>query len=96
MTKKEKLHLNALADFGCIVCRNLGYGFTPAEIHHIRHGVGMGQRNGHKNAIPLCHKHHRTGGYGVAFHAGPKEFGMRYGDELELLAQVNELLKVSK
>lgn len=94
-TKAEKAHLNALADIGCIVCLNLGYGFTPAEIHHIRHGVGMGQRNSHKNAIPLCHTHHRTGGHGVAFHAGKKAFESSYGTEVELLAQLIELLKVA-
>lgn len=94
-TKAEKAHLNALADLGCIVCRNLDYGYTQPEIHHIRHGVGMGQRNSHKNAIPLCHKHHRTGGHGVAFHAGKQAFESRYGTEIELLAQVNGLLKVA-
>lgn len=94
-TKAEKAHLNALADIGCIVCLNLGYGKTPAEIHHIRHGVGIGQRNSHKNAIPLCHKHHRTGGYGIALHSGQKAFEAKYGTEVELLAQVNELLKVA-
>lgn len=93
-TKAEKEHLNALAELGCIVCLNLGYGKSPAEIHHIRHGVGMGQRNNHKNAIPLCHKHHRTGGYGVALHAGQKAFEDNYGTESELLECVNKLLNI--
>jgi len=93
-TKAEKAHLNALADLGCIVCRNMGYGFTTPEIHHIRTGVGMGQRNSHKNAIPLCHAHHRTGGHGVAYHAGRIAFEANYGREVDLLAQVNELLEI--
>lgn len=93
-TKAEKAHLNALSELGCIVCINLGYGKTPAEIHHLRDGVGVGQRNSHKNAIPLCHSHHRTGGYGVAFHAGKAEFEKRYGTERELLAKVNQLIEV--
>lgn len=93
-TKAEKAHLNALAELGCIVCINLGYGKTPSEIHHLRDGVGGGQRNSHKNAIPLCHAHHRTGGYGVAFHAGKAEFENRYGTERELLAKVNQMIEV--
>lgn len=94
-TKAEVAHLTALANLGCIVCINLSYGFTPPEIHHLRDGVGMSQRSTHFKAIPLCHRHHRTGGYGVAFHAGKKEFEKNFGTERELLAQVNELLKES-
>jgi hypothetical protein len=93
MTKAEKAHLNRVAELGCIVCRNLGHGITPAEVHHLRYGVGAGQRNNHYNTIPLCHIHHRTGGYGVAFHAGKIAFELRYGTERELWFQVNELLK---
>lgn len=91
-TAAERKHLSALATMGCIVCRNLGYGITPAEIHHLRNGVGMGQRNAHKNAIPLCHAHHRTGGHGVAIHAGQKAFEQNFGTELELLEKVRGML----
>jgi len=52
----------------------------------------MGQRALHSQSIPLCHVHHRTGGYGVAIHAGQKEWEKRYGTELELLAQVKRLI----
>lgn len=91
-TKAEKQHLNKIADLGCIVCRNSGYGKSPAEIHHIRNGQGMSQRASNYEAIPLCHIHHRTGGYGVAFHAGKKAFESKYGTERELLSQVGGLI----
>jgi hypothetical protein len=67
---------------GCIVCGGMGYLGTPAEVHHLRAGVGMGQRG--TRAIPLCPRHHRTGGYGVALHAGQREWESRYGSEVTL------------
>jgi len=89
---KDRQHLARVAALGCQVCRNLGFPDSPCEIHHIRSGQGMGQRAKHDRAIGLCHLHHRTGGYGVALHAGQKEWERLYGTELELLEQVNQLL----
>lgn len=86
-TKAEQLHLDRVAALGCIVCRNLNYGETPAEIHHIRATSGAGQRADHHCVIPLCHRHHRTGGYGVAIHAGQRTWEEKYGTEEELLEQ---------
>ncbi|MGU7801363.1 Ref family recombination enhancement nuclease, partial [Escherichia coli] len=34
MTKDDKRWLEDVASLGCVVCRNLGYGATPAEVHH--------------------------------------------------------------
>ncbi|MGW8664708.1 Ref family recombination enhancement nuclease [Serratia ureilytica] len=87
-TKDEKQWLSDVADLGCVVCRNLGYGPSPAEIHHIRTGQGTAQRATHKQTLPLCPTHHRTGGHGVAVHAGRKTWEKNYGSELELLEQV--------
>lgn len=93
MTKDEKRHLNRVAGLGCIVCRNIGYGKTPAEIHHIRSGQGMAQRADHCETIPLCPHHHRLGGYGEAVHAGRRRWEKNYGTERELLAQVLRILE---
>ncbi len=93
MTKAECQYLSRVADLGCIVCNQLGFSDTPAEIHHIRAGQGAGQRAKHiGGTLPLCPPHHRTGGYGVALHAGQKEFEKRYGTELILLDIVNRRL----
>ena len=92
MNKSEKDHLSNVASIGCIVCLNQGNEGTPAEIHHIRHGNGMSQRASNYEAIPLCHIHHRTGGYGMAIHAGRKEFERLYGTEIELLEQIRGLI----
>ena len=36
MTKDEKKHYGKVASLGCSLCRYLGYGETPPELHHIR------------------------------------------------------------
>lgn len=87
-TKAETLHLDRVVGLGCIVCANLGHPDTPAGIHHIRTGQGMGQRSSHYETLPLCAAHHQTGGYGIAYHAGPESWENNYGTELELLEQV--------
>jgi len=92
-TKIEKEHMNAVAEIGCIVCRQNGFYGTPSEIHHIRQGAGMGQRSTNFQVIPLCPIHHRAGGHGeVGFHQSPKEFAERYGTEQMFLDRVNEIL----
>lgn len=93
MTKEERDHYGRIADCGCIACHVLGYGYSPCEIHHIRHGAGAGRKNHWSKAIGLCPLHHRLGGAGVAIHAGAESFGRTIGmGELELLEKQTELL----
>ena len=92
MTKAERAHLSRLADLGCVLCLRLGYGATPAEIHHIRDGQGMSQRASHFEAVPLCYPHHRgpNGFHGL----GKRAFVRRYGvDETMLLQEAMQLLQ---
>ena len=84
--KAEREHMGKVADLGCLICA------MPASVHHITTGVGMGQRASHYDTIPLCPTHHQHGGYGVAIHAGKKEWESLYGTELELLDQVKRSL----
>ena len=83
--KKDPAHLARVASLPCCVC-----GVSPVEVHHIRSGMGMGQRAGDDETIPLCPWHHRTGP--VAFHAGPRVFQAAFGSERELLARTMERL----
>lgn len=85
--KQERLYLARVADLGCVVCRNMSNGPTPAVVHHIRAVAGMSQRAPHYLTIPLCPDHHTDGGAGVAIHADQKHFERIYGSEFELLAQ---------
>jgi hypothetical protein len=86
-TKAEREHMGVVAGLYCVVCRNLRLGESPAEVHHVRYLAGGGQRSGNLDTIPLCPLHHRLGGWGIAYHAGPEEFERRYGTEADLLAQ---------
>jgi hypothetical protein len=75
------------------VCIREGWGYSPPHIHHIRHGVGLSQRSHWSLAIPLCPNHHQNGGYGIALHAGQKEFERKFGSEVELLQETIKLMK---
>ena len=74
-----------VAALGCVVCRNAGFGESPAELHHIREGQGGAQRASNWLVIPLCPSHHRQGADSI--HGDRRGFIARYGDELDLLAQ---------
>lgn len=94
MTKpSDKKHLGRVAQLGCVVCRNLGLGPTPAEVHHL---LKNGKRRGHRKTIPLCTLHHRSGVKDeshVSRHPWRKEFESRYGTEEQLLAQTEAELR---
>lgn len=77
----EKRHMGRVAELGCILCRLLGLGQTPAQVHHI------GDRSVRSSwlTVPLCFEHHQgaTGFHGL----GEREFNRRYKtSELHLLA----------
>ena len=87
-TRNEKKHMNKVAELGCIACTGMGFPDSPAELHHISNGM-MSKRASHFEVIPLCHFHHRTGGYGNALHAGIKVWEIAFGTEADLLKQVH-------
>jgi hypothetical protein len=93
-SKSDKQYFQDLVEIGCIVCKVHFGVYSVPEIHHIRTGQGAGQRANHKRTLPLCPAHHRTGGFGVAIHAGQKTWEGKYGTELELLDQVTTEVKV--
>lgn len=92
MTKAEKEHLERVAALGCIICH------APAEIHHLRRNpvtgehLGMGQRASNFHVIPLCPRCHRTGGEGIAYHAGPRTWEANHGTEVALWRLVQTLI----
>ena len=90
-TKAERDHMGAVAALGCIVCRNLGFGASPAEVHHIGNGT-LDKKASNYETIALCPSHHRNGGHGVAVHAGRKAFEANFGTERELLEQTRREL----
>lgn len=90
-TAAQQRHKDRIAELGCILCRKLGYGETPACLHHVREGQGMSQRASDMLVIGLCPEHHQgaTGLHGL----GTREFERRYKTtELDLLADALELI----
>jgi hypothetical protein len=80
----ERKHLQDVASLGCVICK------SPCQVHHLRTGMGMGQRNSHYMTIGLCHYHH-MGAEGI-HHLGKRAWEAKYGTELELLEKVREEL----
>ena len=92
MNKTEKGWMAAVADLGCIVCKNEGYGFVPCCVHHLLSG---GRRIGHLKTIGLCPSHHASGVKTAEFcsrHPWAREFEKRYGTEENLLKQTQGLI----
>ena len=83
-TKSERDYMSRVADLGCICCGK------PAELHHPRSGMGMGQRASHFDVIPLCPTHHRHGK--VSIHLGKTQFERTFGTEKVLLKKVKKAL----
>lgn len=87
-SKSEREYFSGLADLGCILCRRLGYGESPAQIHHIRR---YGGKRDNAPVIPLCPEHH-TGNTGV-HGLGAKAFEKTYNlTQMELWKESEKLL----
>jgi hypothetical protein len=57
-------YLNRVSSIGCILCKHLGLGETPAEIHHVE---SVRDELSDFAVVPLCTEHHRgqTGVHGL-------------------------------
>ena len=95
MTKAEREENERIVALGCWVCRKFLGVYTVPEIHHHRK-LATSKKRKNSPGIGLCHTHHRTGGYGVALHAGEKEFEKNFGSVMGMLEEVNELLGIEK
>lgn len=92
MSAAGRRHMGRVAGLGCILCRRLGWGATPAAVHHIREEQGMATRASDFLVIPLCHEHHQ-GGTGI-HGLGTRRFERMYKvSELDLLAETLEALE---
>ena len=87
-TKAERRHYANVANLGCSLCRYLGYGESPPELHHIRRA---GKRT-NAPVIPLCPEHHRgnTGIHGMGRKAFEREYKVTEEQLLELTEKLIE------
>lgn len=81
-------HLERVAELGCILCKHLGRGYSPAQVHHL---FDPSQRSDWLVA-PLCPACHQgpNGFHGLG---GERPFRARYKlGEVELLGMTIEAL----
>lgn len=92
MTKAERTYLDRAASLGCALCRFLGLGETPPEIHHERTGTGAALKASNYRVVPLCPNHHRSSN--EALHVmGRKAWERHFGvTESQLVEQTRSAL----
>jgi hypothetical protein len=85
--------MGRVAAIGCILCRHMGLGESPAEVHHLEEETGAAQRQDDFLVIPLCPRHHKVE-YPESVHALKKDgIYRRYKvSELDLLAMTLRLV----
>jgi len=90
-TRTEKLYWSRLVGVvGCIACRIDGTPTNHCSIHHID---GRTKPGAHLNVLPLCARHHQTGGTEApSIHPWKRRFESKYGTQAELQARCNEIL----
>lgn len=65
-------HMERVASLGCCVCRRIGHGYVPAQVHHVAEGSGLRSQ---WSVVPLCEPHHDPHRTGSGFHGmGTKKF----------------------
>lgn len=101
--KAREHRFRRLKEMGCIACWKEGIPDVPPEIHHLNLGGRAGQkRRGDEFTVPLCQWHHQgkrddldrqPPGPSLKLHS--REFRERYGKDDELLAKVNDLIRMT-
>lgn len=81
--------MGRVAEIGCVICRELGHGYAPAEVHHVAEGSGL--RSDYAVA-GLCAEHHRGGSglHGMGTRAFCALYRIPGEAEWGLLALVNK------
>ncbi len=85
MRKTESAYMGRVAELPCAIC-----GDMPAEVHHLREGMGMSQRASNFLTIPACPECHR-GRRGL--HGDKSLLRARKLTEMDLLASTIEALQ---
>ncbi len=93
MTKSDYLRFAKLVELGCIACLKSHSGYRAPDIHHI---ISGGRRMGNEFTLPLCPEHHRVPSTGTvvgpSLADGSKVFAAKFGTQMQLLREVNELI----
>lgn len=90
-TKADKQYWDRLASLGCIACLLDGHINTHVSIHHIN---GRTTKGCHRLVLPLCDRHHQTGGKEApAIHPWKARFEAKYGPQMALKAVCDAYLE---
>ena len=94
-TKTEKAFWDSLANIvGCIACRLDGIMNHHCSIHHID---GRTKPGAHMKVLPLCDRHHQTGGEDApSIHPWKRRFEAKYGKQEDLLEMCIEIIEKQK
>lgn len=92
---EEKRWLNAIVNFGCIVCYLELNVFTEASPHHLD---GRTKPDAHLKTTPLCSRHHQIPGPGYKSRHGDgkAQFEAAYGTESYLLSMTSRAVGFGK
>lgn len=97
--EQDMAHMGRVKRLRCLCCAKLNLQQqSPTEAHHIRRDLatgrklGKGQRAPDRHTIPLCALHHREGRKGEAFHKGSRAWESLFGNEIDLLGEVLDIL----
>jgi hypothetical protein len=82
-------HMGHVAELGCIACKLLGLGETPAHVHHIREGR---IKRHDFLTIPLCPAHHTGTHQSIHLNKAALMRALHLESEFDLLAEVYFLL----
>ena len=90
-SRAEKLYWTRLVCVvGCIACRIDGRINHHVSIHH---SDGRTKPGAHMRVLPLCDRHHQTGGEEApAIHPWKARFEDKYGKQDDLQAQCDKIL----
>lgn len=91
-TREEKrLHDRLASTVGCIACLIDGIVNHHVSIHHCD---GRTKKGCHQKVLPLCDRHHQTGGeQAPSIHPWKARFEAKYGTQEELMGKCREILE---
>lgn len=100
--KARELRFRRLKEIGCIPCWSIGIPDVYPEIHHQNLDGKAGQKRlGDEFTVPLCGWHHQGHGPASLYETlGPSlklhsvEFRERFGSDVAMLAQTNNLIRM--
>ena len=92
-TKEDRNHWDKVSAIGCIACLKDGIKNSYVSIHHC---VGRTKPGSHQKVLALCAQHHQHDDTDpmkrIGIHPFTARFENKYGKQMDLLAEIMELI----